>query len=374
MKLIVQIPCFNEEHTLPQTVRDIPRWIDGVDKVEILVVDDGSMDRTVEVAKELGVDHIVRHRKNRGLAATFRTGIDAALQLGADIIVNTDGDNQYPGKEIPRLIAPVLARQASIVVGDRQTQTIRHFSATKKLLQRTGSAFVSRISGLDIPDVVSGFRAYSRDAALSLNVVSSFSYTVETIIQAGNRREAITHVPIETNTVTRPSRLFKSMGSFLTRQVTTIIRMYALYQPLRTFAMIGGVLLVLGLLPMIRFMILFAMGDGAGHLQSLVLGGVLVVLGVNTLILGLLADLLGWSRVLQETALEKIRRIELVVDAWPRRANDSGPIEYTPGRGHTHRQCVRQVSEPEPHRPQADRQFPRRVPPVLRSGRRHRRP
>jgi glycosyltransferase involved in cell wall biosynthesis len=358
MKLIVQIPCFNEEHTLPQTVRDIPRQIDGVDRVEILVIDDGSADRTVEVAKELGVDHIVRHRRNRGLAATFRTGIDTALQLGADIIVNTDGDNQYPGREIPRLIAPILAREASIVVGDRQTQTIQHFSATKKLLQKFGSAFVSRISGLDIPDVVSGFRAYSRDAALSLNVVSAFSYTVETIIQAGNRREAITHVPIETNMVTRPSRLFKSMGSFLTRQVTTIIRMYALYRPLRTFAMIGGVLLALGLLPVIRFLILFAMGVGAGHLQSLVLGGVLVVLGVNTLILGLLADLLGWSRVLQETALEKIRRVELAVDALShedtRRTNDEGSTGHPPGRRHSHRQRVRQVPDPEPDRPRAD--------------------
>lgn len=369
MKLIVQIPCFNEERTLPQTVADIPRHIEGVDTVEILVIDDGSTDGTVAVARELGVDHIVRHRRNRGLAATFRTGIDVALHLGADIIVNTDGDNQYPGGEIPRLIAPILARQASIVVGDRQTQTIAHFSPTKKLLQKVGSSFVSRISGLDIPDVVSGFRAYSRDAALALNVVSAFSYTVETIIQAGNHKEAITHVPIETNAVTRPSRLFKSMGNFLTRQVTTIIRMYALYRPLRTFAMIGGILLILGLLPMVRFLILFAMGEGAGHLQSLVLGGVLVVLGVNTLILGLLADLLGWSRVLQETALEKIRRVELAVDVMSkedsRRTNDSRATGHPPGRRHPHRQRVRQVPEPEPHRPGADGQFPERVPPVL---------
>lgn len=313
LKLIVQIPCYNEEQTLPATVADIPRQIDGIDRVEVLVVDDGSADRTVAVARELGVDHIVRHTRNRGLAATFRTGLDTSLKLGADIIVNMDGDNQYPGSEIPRLIRPILDGEAEIVIGDRQTQKVADFSGTKKLLQKVGSAFVSRVSGVEVPDVVSGFRAYTREAALSINVVSSFSYTVETVIQAGNQKQAISTVPIDTNRRTRASRLMKSIPSFILNQVTTIIRIYAMYRPLRTFTWIGGFLLLIGIIPIIRFVVFYFMGEGSGHIQSLILGGVVVILGFNTLVMGLLSDLIGWNRKLLETVLEKTRRIEIDV-------------------------------------------------------------
>jgi glycosyltransferase involved in cell wall biosynthesis len=212
MKLIVQIPCFNEEATLPETVRDIPRAIEGVDEVEILVIDDGSTDRTVEVARELGVDHIVRHRNNKGLARTFRTGLDAAFRLGADIIVNTDGDNQYCGADIPALVRPIVEGRADIVVGDRQTDRIADFSPVKRRLQRLGSSSVRRLSGLDIPDAVSGFRAISREAALRLNIVSPFSYTTEMLIQAGKKHMAVASVPVRTNPKTRESRLFRSIG------------------------------------------------------------------------------------------------------------------------------------------------------------------
>ena len=311
MKLIVQIPCYNEEHTLPQTVADIPRQIPGVDQVEILIIDDGSTDRTVEVAHGLGVDHVIQNKNNRGLARTFRTGLDACLKLGADIIVNTDGDNQYAGQDIPKLIGPILAGTADIVVGDRQTEKVTHFSKGKRFLQWLGSAVVRRLSGTRIPDAVSGFRAISRDAALRLNIISPFSYTVEMLIQAGKKHMAITSVPIGTNAKTRESRLFSSIPKFIERSLTTMVRMYAMYQPLRVFFYIGLTLSVIGALPVLRFLYFYFTGDGTGHIQSLILGSVFLMMGFMTFLIGLVADLISFNRQLVEMALERVRRIEI---------------------------------------------------------------
>jgi glycosyltransferase involved in cell wall biosynthesis len=311
MKLIIQIPCFNEEHTLTATFNDIPKQIDGVDVVEILIIDDGSTDKTIEVAKALGVHHIVINKNNRGLARTFRTGLNECLKLGADIIVNTDGDNQYAGWDIPKLIQPILDGKADLVVGDRNTAKVAHFSPFKKLLQRLGSYVVKTLSGVQVPDAVSGFRAYSRDAALQLNIVSPFSYTIEALIQAGKKHMAVTSVPVETNEKTRESRLFSSIPKFIERQLTTIIRMYAMYQPLKVFFFIGLTLSILGAIPIIRFLYFYFTGDGEGHLQSLVLGGVLTILGFISFLIALLADLMNFNRQLIEQTLEKVRRIEL---------------------------------------------------------------
>lgn len=311
MKLIVQIPCLNEEHTLPQTLADIPRQIDGIDKVEILIIDDGSTDRTVEVARQLGVDHIIQNKKNLGLARTFRKGLDACLHLGADIIVNTDGDNQYAGWDIPKLIRPILEGKADIVVGDRRTGNINHFSGLKKLLQKLGSRVVRNLSEVDIPDAVSGFRAISREAALRLNIVSSFSYTTEMLIQAGKKHMAVTSVPVETNAKTRESRLFKSIPKFIERQLTTMVRMYAMYQPLRVFFFIGLILGMIGAVPIFRFLYLYSIGEGDGHVQSLVLGGVLLMMAFLSWLVGLVADLINFNRQLIEIMLEKTRLMEL---------------------------------------------------------------
>jgi glycosyltransferase involved in cell wall biosynthesis len=311
MKLIVQIPCFNEEETLPQTVADIPRRIEGVDVVEVLVIDDGSSDRTAEVARAAGVDHYVRHPRNSGLARTFRTGIDACLGLGADIIVNTDGDNQYAGADIPNLIRPILDGRADIVIGDRQTEQIAHFSPLKRRLQALGSWVVRQLSATTVPDAVSGFRAISREAALQLNILSSFSYTIEMLIMAGRRGMAIASVPIRTNPTNRPSRLFKSIPRFMARSGTTMVRMFAMYKPLRIFFVIGASLSLAGALPVLRFLYLWAIGDGAGHIQSLVVGGALLVIGFMTLLIGLVADLISFNRQLLEIVLEKLRRLEL---------------------------------------------------------------
>jgi len=310
MKLIIQIPCYNEESTLPQVVADIPRTIEGFDTVEILVVDDGSSDRTSEVARELGVDHIVRHRGNQGLARAFRTGLDSCLLLGADVIVNTDGDNQYFGGDIPALTGPILDGDADIVVGDRQTAKLPHFSPLKRRLQALGSFVVRTLSGTEVPDAVSGFRAISREAALNLNIVSPFSYTIEMLIQAGNRRYAIATVPIRTHPTGRRSRLAKGMGQFISQSVATMARIYSMYRPLAAFTFIGVVLGLIGAIPILRFLYFWSIGEGDGHIQSLVLGGVLVTVGLITLLIGLLADLINFNRQLLEMTLEKVRRIE----------------------------------------------------------------
>ena len=311
MKLIVQIPCFNEEQTLRDVVAGVPRRIDGVDTVEILVVDDGSSDRTVSMARQLGVDHIVRHTNHKGLARTFRSGLDACLALGADIIVNTDGDNQYDGRDIPRLIAPILDGTADIVIGDRQTDAITHFSPLKRRLAALGSRIVRGLSGTSVPDAVSGFRAMSQQAALQLNIISPFSYTIEMLIQAGRKNLAIASVPIRTNGPTRPSRLFTSLPQFIGRSLMTMVRMYAMYKPLATFMSIGIVLFIAGAIPILRFLYFWLNGDSVGHLQSLILGGVLVVLGCVTFLVALVADLINFNRQLIELTLEKVRRLDV---------------------------------------------------------------
>ncbi|MEO0427210.1 MAG: glycosyltransferase family 2 protein [Pseudomonadota bacterium] len=311
MKLIVQIPCFNEAETLPQTVAAIPRRVPGFDCVEILIVDDGSTDGTAEVARRIGVDHVVCQPRNMGLARTFARGLRESLIRGADVIVNTDGDNQYDAGCIADLTAPIVARQADIAIGDRGTDRISHFSPLKRMLQRSGSAVVRTISGLKVEDAVSGFRAYSRDAALTTNVLSEFSYTIETLIQAGNNGIAVVSVPVRTNPVTRESRLFKSIPSFLSKQLITLLRSYVMYYPLRVFTALGALLIVTGMLPVLRFVWFYLQGDGDGRLQSLVIGGVFVVVGVITLTLALLADAVAMNRRLLEQTLRSVRRLEL---------------------------------------------------------------
>jgi len=310
MKLIIQIPCYNEEDTLPETVRDIPRLIEGIDQVEILVIDDGSTDKTIEVAKVAGVDHIVKNTCNKGLARTFLVGLDASLRLGADIIVNTDGDNQYKGQDIPKLIAPILKGEADIVIGDRQTDKIPHFSSTKKKLQKFGSFVVRILSKTDVPDAVSGFRAFSREAAMQMNIVSYFSYTIETVIQAGKKDLAVTNVPVGTNPKTRESRLFQSIPKFLEHSLTTMIRTYAMYKPLRLFFYIGCLCVLGGLIPSIRFVFYYFIGEGSGHIQSLILAAILFIIGFQVFMIGLVADVISFNRKLIEETLLRVRRME----------------------------------------------------------------
>ena len=311
MKLIVQIPCFNEEETLPITVKDIPRNIKGIDKVEVLVIDDGSTDRTSEVAKELGVEHIVRFNKNKGLAKAFSTGLDACLKLGADIIVNTDADNQYKGEDIPKLIKPILEGKADIVVGDRQIDTIKDFSFMKKKLQKIGSLVVRHVSGTDIPDATSGFRAFSREAALNINVLSPFTYTLETIIEAGNKGMVIIGVPIRTNPKCRESRLYKNIGQYIVRSIITIIRIYTMYQPLKTFFYVGGLVFFAGFLLGLRFLYFYLIGNGAGHIQSLILAAVLLIAGFMIIMIGLVADIVSFNRKMVEDVLCRIKKMEV---------------------------------------------------------------
>ena len=311
MKLIVQIPCYNEAETLPQTVADIPREIPGIDVVEILIVDDGSSDGTAAIAAEIGVDHILRNKANAGLARTFQRGINACLERGADIIVNTDGDNQYSGASIPDLIAPILEGRADVVIGDRRPHENPEFSATKRQLQKLGSTVVKTLAGIEAADAVSGFRAYTRDAALGINVMTTFSYTTETLIHAGRKGLAVVSVPVATNAKTRESRLFKSMGGFIKKQLLTMMRAFTMYQPLTAFSVIGFTMLLIGAVPILRFLWFFLIGDSTGRVQSLILGAMFFTTGYLTLIIALLSDTIATNRQLTETALEKIKRMDL---------------------------------------------------------------
>ncbi len=311
MKLIIQIPCYNEEATLPVTLRDLPRAFTGIDAVEVLVVDDGSTDRTIDVAQAEGVDHLVRLTNHKGLAEGFQAGLDAALRLGADIIVNTDGDNQYKASDIQKLIDPILAGEADMVIGNRQVQEIAHFSFVKKRLQSLGSWTVRQLSGTKIPDVTSGFRALSREAALRLNVISRFTYTLETVIQAGKKNLAVTHVPVGTNNQLRPSRLFSSIPAYLKRSISTMVRIYALYEPLKIFLTIGSLFFGTGFLVALRFFYFYLVGDGTGHIQSLILSAVLMIVGFQIGVFGLLADIIASNRRLIEETLYRVKKVEL---------------------------------------------------------------
>src|ERR671924_1466233 len=323
MKLIIQIPCFEEEQTLPATLAELPREVPGVDEVEWLVIDDGSNDRTIEVARAGGVDHIVRLTNNKGLAAAFQAGLDACLKLGADIIVNTDADNQYRGDDVATLVAPILAGEADMVIGDRKTDQIEHFSPLKKRLQRWGSAVVRRASGTSVPDTTSGFRAYNREAALQMQVVSKFTYTLESIIQAGKMTVAVDHVPVRTNPKLRESRLFPSMWTYIRRSGISIFRIYAMYEPLRVF--LTAALLVGGLALFVwgRFLYFWIQGDGAGHVQSLILGAVLFNAAMVLAAMGVLGDLLSGQRITLQRIFERIRRVELELGV--------PPSHYEPG-------------------------------------------
>lgn len=309
MKLIIQIPCFNEEQTLPQTYRDLPQQIEGIDEIEVMIIDDGSTDETVKVARDLGVDHIIRHGGNRGLAATFSTGIRACLQRGADIIVNTDGDNQYCGADIARLVVPLLAGEATIVLGDRQTHSVKHFSFSKKLLQRVGSMVVRRLSGTDLNDAVSGFRAFSREAAMQLNVITTFSYTVETLIQAGAKRLPMTSVPVRTNRKTRESRLFSSVRQFVSRQVATMFRSYMMYHPARVFLGVAVLLSVCSIIPLLLVLTGFLTTTIASSV-ALISHGAFLIATLTSVLLALTADLQRNNRRLIEMILESVRQLE----------------------------------------------------------------
>ena len=326
MKLIIQIPCKDEAAQLPATLGDLPRELAGFDAVEWLVIDDGSSDETVAVARAHGVEHIVRLTNHKGLASAFQAGMDAALKLGADVIVNTDADNQYYGADIEKLVAPILAGRADMVIGDRDVATHSEFSARKKRLQRLGSWIVRHASGTNVPDTTSGFRAYNREAALQIMVVSSFTYTLESIIQAGKQLVAIDHVPVRTNPKTRESRLFTSVGAYVRRSAVSIFRIYSQYEPLRVFLGVAAILGLAAAAVWARFVVAYIEGNGKGHVQSLILGAVLFIAAVVLWALGVIGDLLAAQRVMTQRTFERVRRIELQLGV--------EPSHYEPGQAH----------------------------------------
>jgi glycosyltransferase involved in cell wall biosynthesis len=315
MKLIVQIPAYNEETMIAQTLREIPKRIEGISSIETLVIDDGSSDKTVDAARKAGATHIVQLKTHRGLSAAFVAGVDAALRLGADIIVNTDADNQYNAADIAKLVTPIIKGQAEVVIGDREVAQSPHMSPLKRFLQRMGSWTVSLASGVSVGDVTSGFRALSREAALQINVFNPFTYTLETIIQSGNRNLGVQSVPVRTNAPTRPSRLYKGIGTYMRKSVATILRVYTLYRPLKTFFAIGSLLMVAGLTIGARFLWFFfqAGEDRDGHIQSLILAAVFLITGFLTWLIALLADLIAVNRRLSEDILIRVKRLEAPV-------------------------------------------------------------
>lgn len=318
MKLIIQIPCYNEADTLPETLAQLPRGMRGFTSVELLVIDDGSEDDTADVAWQNRADHVVRLERHLGLAHAYAKGLDAALSLGADVIVNTDADNQYPGKEIIKLVEPILNGEAEMVIGDRGVGTLKHFSPTKRVLQRLGSKVVSATAGFEIPDATSGFRAITREVALQTMVLSNYSYTLETLIQAGAKQVKVAFVPIETNPPTRPSRLFRSVRNYVINSTKTILRSFTMYRALKVFTWLGGLLMVGGFALGIRFLVFYFQGTGGGHVQSLILTAVLLILGFLTFLIGLLADLVSFNRKILEEVLYRLRR----QDAEPKSGDD----------------------------------------------------
>lgn len=311
MKLVIQIPCYNEEEHLPKVLAEIPREIPGIDSIEVLVIDDGSTDSSAEVARTHGAHHVLHLKRRRGLAQVFYTGLDASVRLGADIIVNTDADNQYPGAEIARLIQPILEGKAEMVIGDRLVKDLAHFSLTKKLLQSWGSWVVRQVSNTAIPDTTSGFRAFSRDAAMRINIITEFTYTLESIIQAGKKRIPLAHIPIQANETSRESRLFTSIPDYLKKSVSTILRIYAMYEPLKMFTYIGSVVFGAGLLVSIRFLYYyFSPEGGIGHVQSLILAAVLLIVGFQILLIGMLSDLIASNRKLLEDILYRMKLVQ----------------------------------------------------------------
>jgi len=319
-KLIIQIPCLNEADTLPATLADLPQTIPGVDVIETLVIDDGSTDGTGQVARAHGVAHVLQFRHHKGLAAAFSAGINECLRQGADIIVNTDADNQYAGADIAKLVSPLLTGEADIVIGDRNIRDLAHMSWHKKLLQRVGSWVVRQVSGTQVPDTTSGFRAYTRDAALRMTVVSDFSYTLESIIQAGKNRMAIRHVAVGTNARTRPSRLFASTFSYIKRSAATIVRIYTMYEPLKVFTYIGAAVFLAGLVISMRFLYYYVLFNDTGKVQSLILSAVLMIVGFQVILIGLLADVLSGMRKMIEDLLYRVRKLE--PHDWTRREGD----------------------------------------------------
>jgi glycosyltransferase involved in cell wall biosynthesis len=342
VKLIIQIPCYNESETLADTIQDLPGEIPGVDAIETLIIDDGSTDGTAQVARQLGVNHVVRFSQNRGLARGFMAGIDACLKVGADIIVNTDADNQYCGEDIPKLIQPILDGEADIVVGDRQVDRISDFSQAKKSLQKIGSWVVRLASDTEVPDATSGFRAISREAAMRMFVTSEFTYTLETLIQAGHAHLAVSAVPIRTNPKTRESRLFRGIAEYLRRSASTIIRIYTMYRPLKAFLYLATLLFLCGTFLGGRFLYYHLTEDNTGHVQSLILAAILLIVAFIVLVSGLLADLVGANRKLLEDAISRLRRLEYDHVRPP--SAERGPGD--PRREESHKGAS--VSNPEP--------------------------
>lgn len=310
LKLIIQIPCFNEEKTLPICLKALPRLVEGFDSVEWLIIDDGCADETIRVAKENGVDHIVQFNKNKGLAKGFMAGIDACLRLGADVIVNTDADNQYNAEDIPKLVAPILNGEADIVVGTRPIDDIEHFSSVKKMLQKLGSCVVRIVSKTKVEDVTSGFRAISRDSAMQINVFNEYTYTLETIIQAGQKNIAIVSVPIRTNPFLRPSRLMSGISSYIKKSITTIIRIFVVYKPFRFFLTVGIAFVSVGLVAGLRFLYFYLTSGGAGHIQSLIFASIMIGVGFQAVLVAFLADLLSVNRRLLEDIQYRLKKIE----------------------------------------------------------------
>ena len=322
MKLIIQIPCLNEATTLPGTLAALPRQIPGIDEIEVLIVDDGSTDGTAAVARAHGVRHVVQFERNRGLAAAFMAGLEASVRAGADIIVNTDADNQYRAEDISALVAPILEGRAELVVGDRGVGSLPNFSWVKRRLQVFGSWVLGQAAELDTPDATSGFRALSRECALRTMVLSNYSYTLESLIQAGARRAAVAFVPVGINPQTRPSRLMKSIPHYIRKSGVTILRAYTMYRPIRVFTRLGALFIVAGTIPALRFLYFYLFGTRVGHVQSLILAAILIVVGFQILLIGVVADLIGFNRQIVEEALYRLRRIEVQLG---RPAGDATP-------------------------------------------------